>query len=171
MKLWHPLLALALAGAAVTYHLVDQHHHEAQLGQMRADSDSVPSSGTNRRRAFEPAEVEAQLHTAFASEEADSTWTTQAQATARTRLAAALPETSSLRSVECRSSMCRFETIHEDEGHIEQFMQKAFISGKTQIWNGGQFSTTVPEAGTGKLVVVSYLARDGKELHPPRLPQ
>jgi hypothetical protein len=215
MKLWHPLLALALAGGVFIYHLADQRRHEAQLGQVRADLASLstsvaqaqrsaheerahaphapvvvvaapsveapppelapsaagPSRGAAEHRALEPAEVRAKIDTAFAREGVDPTWTTQAQATAQTRLAAALPETSKLRSVECHSSMCRFETVHEDADHVNQFVQRAFMNSATQVWNGGFFSTAVPEAGTDKVVIVSYLARDGEELDPVRLLQ
>lgn len=67
--------------------------------------------------------------------------------------------------------MCRFETVHEDTDHAHQFMQRAFMNAETQIWNGGFFSTAVPEVGTDKLVIVSYLARDGEDLDPVRLLQ
>jgi hypothetical protein len=43
--------------------------------------------------------VRAQLDIAFASETADPEWTTHAQSTAKTKLAAALPDSSQLRSI------------------------------------------------------------------------
>lgn len=213
MKLWHPLLALTLTGGVVIYDLADQHRHEAQLGQVRADlsslstavaqtqrsasqerahaahapvvvaapsieaplpkrapSDPTPSGSADEHRP-DPAEVRVKIDAAFTREGVDPMWATQAQAMAQTRLAATLPETSTLRTIECHSSMCRFETIHEDADHVHQFVQRAFMNAETQIWNGGFFSTAVPEDGTDKLVIVSYLARDEEELDPVRLLQ
>jgi hypothetical protein len=66
--------------------------------------------------------------------------------------------------------MCRFETVHEDVNMVHQFMQRALMDGETQIWEGGFFSTRVPEVGTDKLVIVTYLAREGESLEPARLP-
>jgi hypothetical protein len=214
MKLWHSLLALTLAGGGVIYHLANQHHNEAQLGQLRADLASLsiavaqaqrsapderaraahtpvvvaapsveaplpeqaPSatapSGSADEHGPDPAEVRAKIDAAFTREGVDPRWATQAQVTAQTRLAAALPETSTLRSVECHSSMCRFETVHEDADHVQQFVLRAFMDPETQVWNGGFFSTAaVPEEGIGKLVIVSYLARDEEELDSVRLLQ
>ncbi len=144
---------------------------EEEPAPQRDPSASPTSTGTAERHDIEPAEVRAGLEITFASETADPEWTTHAQSTAKTKLTATLPETSQLRSLECRASMCRFETVHEDVNMVHQFMQRALMDSETQIWEGGFFSTRVPEVGTDKLVMVTYLAREGESLDPVRLPQ
>jgi hypothetical protein len=62
--------------------------------------------------------------------------------------------------------MCRFETIHENLPAYQQFVQDAFLNPETKIWNGGFFTTELTDPVDGKLMIVSYLARDGEDLEP-----
>jgi hypothetical protein len=38
------------------------------------------------------------------------------------------------------------------------------MSSDTHVWNGGFFTTVVPEPGSDRVVLVSYLAREGEEV-------
>jgi hypothetical protein len=40
------------------------------------------------------------------------------------------------------------------------------MSPETKLWNGGFFSTPLTDPVDGRLVIVSYLARDGEEMAP-----
>ena len=82
------------------------------------------------------------------------------------REAAVLPPASELGAVECHASMCRIESRHEDAARYRQFAHSAFIDPETESWNGGFFSTAVPEPGSGRLLAVAYVAREGQELPP-----
>jgi len=60
--------------------------------------------------------------------------------------------------------MCRIETVHQGLESYRTFVQDAFISPETKLWNGGFFSAEFADPIDGKLVTVSYLAREGEEL-------
>jgi hypothetical protein len=99
----------------------------------------------------------------FSAQRVDASWAGTAQNLASERLRATLPEGSEVRSVECRASLCRIETSHTDEQRYESFVRQTFLDPKTQLWNGGLFSTTLDDGQSeGRLVMVSYLAREGQ---------
>jgi hypothetical protein len=129
-----------------------------------APVDSAPPRESTTAHPPDVAKVRDLLETSFTGEQPDPQWVAQAQSTAKTKLTEAMPDTSSVRSIACRSSMCRIETIHEDVQHYQEFVQRAFLNPETKVWNGGFFSTPLTAPGNGKLVVVSYLARDGADL-------
>jgi hypothetical protein len=110
--------------------------------------------------------VRDRLEASFMEERADARWSGEARRTAETRIEAILPETSKLQSLECRNSMCRIETVHQGLDSLHQFVQGAFINSETKLWNGGFFSTELADPVDGKLVIVSYLAREGEALSP-----
>lgn len=121
---------------------------------------------------MEVIEVRDRLEVSFAEQRADARWSGEARHTAETRLSTVLPETSKLQSLECRTSMCRIETVHEGLESYRQFVQGAFMNPETKLWNGGFFSTELAAPVDGKLVTVSYLAREGEDLSPvAELPQ
>jgi hypothetical protein len=127
---------------------------------------TTPAPEAPQARAPTPAEVRDKLDGVFAGEQVDTKWAQEARAKAEGKLAAAMPATSALRSVECRASMCRVETVHEDLGSYRQFVEKAFQDPETRVWNGGFFSTPVDKRDDGTLVIVAYLAREGEALPP-----
>jgi hypothetical protein len=129
-------------------------------------ADSTTPRGGARPRPLEVAEVRDLYESSFTHEKPDPQWVAEAQSTAEAKLTGAMPETSQVRSIACRSSMCRLETVHEDVEHYQQFVQSAFFNPETKLWNGGFFSTPLSAPGDGKLVIVSYLARDGEDLPP-----
>jgi hypothetical protein len=116
------------------------------------------------RLALQPAKLRERLDSTFHAEPFDSGWAGGAQRLAAERLRETLPEGSEVRSVECRSSLCRIETSHTDGPHYQEFVRKAFLNPDTKLWNGGLFSTRLDDASQaeGRTVVVAYLARDGQ---------
>jgi hypothetical protein len=119
------------------------------------------------RPPMEPAEVRARLDTVFERERTDPSWRAQAVTTAQTKLAEILPASSKIRSIECRTSMCRFETAHQDPESYRQFLTSAFQDPATKLWNGGGFSTPLADHDEGgRVVTVAFLAREGQSLPP-----
>jgi hypothetical protein len=118
------------------------------------------------QRQLEITEIRDRFAAAFTEQRPDAAWSASARVTAQERIAAALPRTSELRSIECRSSMCRIETAHEDPEHYAQFVQDAFLDPDKHVWDGGFFSTPLEDSREGKLVTVAYLAREDEALPP-----
>lgn len=125
----------------------------------------APAAEAPPKPPMEAAEVRDHLEGTFTQQRAD-VQSDEARQTAEARLTAVLPATAKLQSLECRTSLCRIETIHQSAESYQQFVKGAFLDPKTKIWNAGFFSTQLTDPVDGKLVIVSYLARDGEELPP-----
>jgi hypothetical protein len=122
-----------------------------------------PSPVAQPAKQHSGAEITDHYDAAFTVENADASWAADARRQAETRLKAILPEGSSVRSVDCRSSMCRIETSYGDRAQLSQFMRTAFSSPASGIWNAPMYSHLVSDEG-GQVVVVSFLAREGHAL-------
>jgi hypothetical protein len=107
----------------------------------------------------------------WAAEPADAKWAVSATKLARARLDSLLPSGSTLDTLECKTSMCRFETSHADRSQYQSFVDSALRDPQTHIWNGGfMFAVESDQSGSGgPIKIVSFLARDGEEL--PRFMQ
>lgn len=125
----------------------------------------APAVEAQPKPPMEAAEVRDHLEVTFTQQRADGQ-SDDARRTAEARLTAVLPATAKLQSLECRTSMCRIETVHQSAESYQQFVKGAFLDPKTKIWNAGFFSTQLIDPVDGKLVIISYLARDGEELPP-----
>jgi hypothetical protein len=122
-------------------------------------------SGEAARGPTTPGETRDAYEIAFGEDHGDVSWTAKAMHEATARLSAALPEGSTVRSFECRTSMCRIETSHTDRARYRKFAKAAFMNPGTRLWNGAVFSTTLEDdPGPDSLVTVAYLARDGHDL-------
>ncbi len=109
----------------------------------------------------------AQYESTFAGDPVDPEWTARDRRAAETKLTAALPEGSTLRSFECRASLCRVETRHSNVSRYNEFAWAAFMSPPTEIWSAGAVSVPLAdeEIAPGQpIVMVSYVAREGKTL-------
>lgn len=124
----------------------------------------VPRQKDAPRPPLEPAQMRDRMERSFNTERVDQSWAGTAQRTAHERIPGALPEGSEVRSVECRSTLCRIETSHVNREHYATFLHKAFLEPETRLWNGGQMSIMLDDASQaeGRFVVVSYLAKDGQ---------
>jgi hypothetical protein len=88
---------------------------------------------------------------------------------------AVLPAGSSVRSVECRGSLCRVETQHAGFDDFRDFVQRAFQGQPVApVSNGPVFVNLLEEPAPGKPVVaVAYVGREGTALpfsNPPAGP-
>ena len=125
-----------------------------------------PERDAVRTRRVEPAMIRQRLDDYFARERPDPGWAYDAQRTAEARIVGAIPKTSEVRSIECRASMCRIETAHQDLDQYQQFVHRALMDPETKLWNGGFFATLLGEPAEGRVTTVAYLARDGEALPP-----
>jgi hypothetical protein len=70
---------------------------------------------------------------------------------------------SSLRSLECRSTLCRVEVQHTDVEAHKRFVERAILSpGKR--WEGLMMATLGEGSGEGGFTSVAFFARVGTEL-------
>jgi hypothetical protein len=112
-----------------------------------------------------PSNMRDMLARVFEKESTDPKWSPVAEQTAESRLRNAMPKGGSLQSVECRSSMCRIQSVHESVDEFQEFVQSAFMKIDTQVWNGGSFSTPVEDGERHfPVTIVTYIAREGRAL-------
>jgi hypothetical protein len=116
--------------------------------------------------APEPSAMRDHYDISFLGDHADSNWTAREAREATSKLTSALPEGSSLRSFECRTSMCRIEVSHKDFKHATEFNETAFRDPSTRIWNTAGFSAPLRDEPStdGSIVNVVFVAREGKGL-------
>jgi len=81
----------------------------------------------------------------------------------RDKVSRALPKGSSIRTLECRSTMCRMETSHGDALAYQAFTRSFMLGGGAPpIWTGPAFLTVIREIERDgdELVAVAYLGRE-----------
>jgi hypothetical protein len=100
----------------------------------------------------------------FAAEKVDRAWAAEVQRDLRDHVAALLPPSSSLRDVDCRSSMCRMEMVLPDVAAERGFSKRAFVSSESRIWDGAVLVMPGQANPDGTLGVVWYLGRKGTRL-------
>ncbi|MBX3193456.1 MAG: hypothetical protein KF819_41120 [Labilithrix sp.] len=100
---------------------------------------------------------------AFVAEPRDGAWAPEARRLVDSRFRALMPIGSSVRTVECRSTMCRVETEHSSLSEYNTFSRAAFADPKTRVWDGEVFTTAVQDAIplNGTIQIVTFLAREG----------
>jgi hypothetical protein len=97
----------------------------------------------------------------FAAETVDREWAPDARRDLSNQVAALLPQASSVRDVDCRSSMCRVELVVASAAVSDQFMRQAFLGPERTVWRGGAFMEPAQPNPDGSMGVVLYLAREG----------
>jgi hypothetical protein len=111
------------------------------------------------------AETRDRLDGLFHSEGVDLVWSQEAMRTLGGKLPALLPTRSVVRSVDCRGSLCRIETSHTSVDDYRDFIQRAFLSSETRLWDAGFFAGLLAEPEPGQPIVnVAYLAHEGQDL-------
>jgi hypothetical protein len=116
-----------------------------------------------RPAAAEPHVYAEHLQSMFQSEPDDAGWSRSARQGAQERLAAAAPDPSVVRSLECRSSMCRLETSILGADDDVKLVRAALGERDNPTWSGAVFSR-IEEDASGRPVRVSYLFRAGTTL-------
>jgi len=110
-------------------------------------------------------EIRDTLQSRFVGEEIDRKWSVEAAALVRSHAGARLPEGSRLRSVECRASLCRIETIHRDLAGYRKFLQAPPASPEL-AWTGPWMTTVLRTEDDGTVLSVGYFGREGASLVP-----
>jgi hypothetical protein len=138
-----------------------------QAPEPQANPPEIVAPPRPQEHAPTAADLRDCYEAAFTSETADRAWATSAGRLAEDKLRVSLPAGSTMRSIDCRASMCRVETSHVDRAHFAEFVQSSFVDPTSAVWNAPTFSTVIDSPSNGApLVVVSYVAREGTELPP-----
>jgi len=141
----------------------------APLARVAADEprDPAPAAAAPATAPPSSAQVRDRLDEVFHAESIDAAWSHTAVRTLEAKLAPLLPARSTVRSVDCRGSLCRIETSHAGVDEYRDFVQHAFL-GRTELWNAGFFTNVVADPVPGQPVItVAYLAREGQSLPSP----
>lgn len=134
-------------------------------GTPRPDVERATAVATPIVQAeLTPEEVHEQLEGAFQHDAIDPAWASTSRQLAQERLAKTLPATSTIKSIDCRGSMCRIETWHAGREAYQEFFNRAFVDGSTMLWNGAVQNTLTTEGSGDALSVVSFLSRENGEL-------
>jgi hypothetical protein len=129
---------------------------------------AVISSKTVDGRGSQPLTASArriQLENAFASDPVGHLADEMRQAM-NERLAVALPEGSTVRRFECKSSICRIETGHANRTRYDEFVRAAFLKPGQAALNRPNFTVPLSDdpSADGTLIAVTFLAREGHSL-------
>jgi hypothetical protein len=139
----------------------------AQPAALRSPETPEDPGGTQAAAPELPAMRIARIHeqyeAAFVSDHGDAQWETGAKRLAMEKLPSLLPEGSTVRSFECRATMCRLETHHRDHESYWGFIKAAFMDQTGQLWNGATYSTPLKDNPDDGLMV-TYIAREGQPL-------
>jgi hypothetical protein len=127
----------------------------AQPGLAAAQSAHAPALTREEHLAY--------IETEFGNEVGNAEWNPTNDL--RGKLTPILPEGSSIRSLQCRRTMCRVETSHKDLVSYQAFARAFVLPGDNgqPLWMGASVFnvTTPPGPNDESLVTVAYLAREG----------
>lgn len=119
---------------------------------------SSPSKAPTMIEQFAP--VHDALEVAFGAEAHDGAWAMNAQRTAENALTATLPPQSAIRSVDCRTTLCRIESTHGSYEFARTFVNQ-LVGQEGRPWNGGFYTGPVAQDPSGAVTFVTYLSREG----------
>jgi hypothetical protein len=110
-----------------------------------------------------PASDDYSIHveTKFESEPIDRAWSPEREL--HGRVTGILPAGSSIRKLDCRSSMCRMETSHRDVESYRAFtLSVVSVDGAPPVWTGPAYFNVIrePARPDDELVAVAYLGRE-----------
>jgi len=132
--------------------------------EPHAREEPAAESGEAESGLVEPTitkeDVLANLDTTFETEVADRQWVASASQKIYDIAQPNLGPNSEIRSVECRTSLCRIESVQEDSEHYADFVSRVKHSGVSPEG----FFTKTGETPDGKPILTMYLAREGYPL-------
>jgi hypothetical protein len=147
-----------------------------QSAQLRRPDPAANTPGAPGRQAPASAppappsseEYAAYVESKYASERSDPAWDPRREL--GPKITAVLPEGSSVRSLDCKTSMFRLETTHRSAAGYRDFT-KSFVGlgGEPRPWNGPVVFqvTSEPTGDDVALTAVAYLGRESL----PEFPQ
>ena len=109
-------------------------------------------------------DVREKLDGLFREERTDTDWARTAESQVEDKLQQSMPEGSFVRSVECRASMCRVESVHQDDDTSGRFVRALLKDPAARVWSADAFAAPPQPDERGRSVVVAYLAREGETL-------
>jgi hypothetical protein len=105
------------------------------------------------------------LEAVFQSERVDASWADGARSIAENGLASRLPEGSRLGVVECRTTVCRVESVHDSQLQASKFSRDTFADHNKRPWKGSYATGLIAEdKTTGQVTMVTFLLRESAEL-------
>jgi hypothetical protein len=118
------------------------------------------------------AALRAQIARSFEAEPRDPHWSPEMERSIEEAMARTLPTGSSIRRIDCRSSLCRVESQHDSNAAYQAFLERLLLSPEGRLRHGGVLVGPVDDRAPGALVGLLYLAREGHPLGPsvPAMP-
>lgn len=161
----HLLIAVAPAICVLTLSLISRSANYPHAASRHVGS--LPTEASSERSARTSEELRDEFERGFETQQPALEPNPALQGLAR--LTAILPAGSQVHSFECRSNSCRIVTSHASMMQYQAFLEAAFLDSKTRVWNAGWFTTRLePDALDGRMKIVSFLAREGRQL--PAIP-
>jgi hypothetical protein len=138
-----------------------------------ADAEVAAVNNPVTVRTLDEKEIAERMEASFDSDQRDPRWSVRDQKDGKRRLGEMLPEGSSLQSFECRASLCRIETTHEDAIRYDSFVKAAFLDPATHMWNTTGYVTRLggDTSAAGPIRTVAYVAREGHGMPDLSLPE
>ena len=131
----------------------------ATAGPFTSDAGISAAAIEAKTPEMAMAEAHERLEIAFTEDRLDPEWASTAQRIANSKLPEVLPKGSAIRSVECRSSICRLETSHRDREAYWAFLHAAIMNSNV-LWNAATYSTPLND-DPNENFMVTYIAREG----------
>jgi hypothetical protein len=157
-----PSMQHLLARMALTTAVPAAAAPNSQGAEKAAGKEAAPAAPA---KSITRAEIEAHIQSAFQQQTNDPAWAPQAVKHLREGVAAILPDSSQVRSLDCRTSLCQLELTRMDEKQYQEVMAQA--TRNPSFWSGGSMGSKQESVEDGKLDVVLYLAREGQPLPMP----
>jgi hypothetical protein len=136
----------------------------------KATVDPGPAQPSPPAKAPPPevGEVRQHFEEVFAADGFDAAWAEESKRVINDRVLSGLPAGSAVRSVDCRSWMCRVVLDHKDRQTYWDFLRTALVDPSGKHWPGAVSAFPLsedPDDGA----MVAYLVREGRS--PPDLAQ
>ncbi len=117
-----------------------------------------------------PAKQVTALGEEFAAEPYNASWAAGRADVLNKRLAAVMAGGSQVKRVECRSSVCRVETEHDDRAAMDKFLDGAIKNVQTKL-SSGALSLDADIDASGHYSAVIFVAEEGQGFGAPALHQ
>jgi hypothetical protein len=135
----------------------------AGQGEDELQTPDAEESRDAQQEAYSEEKIAQALDSRFGAEAVDPAWADGAAREATRAISADLPDGTTIEKVECRQSMCRVDTVHENAGAFRSFVTDALLSHDRQLWNGG-ITSSLRETTDSGVTAVTYIAKDGEAI-------
>lgn len=140
---------------------------QAGAAATNAEAAAPPDQKVARAKSDRerPVEVEmiSKLDEMFDKQATDAVWSRKAVPEVTRVLSGHLPSGGQIETVDCRTDLCRIQTHHASVDDYQKFLNASFMARDSGLWNGG-FTSWVVDHDPKGVVVVSYLAKEGRDV-------